>query len=98
MPTVIVSGALANKPFNGGNAWTRLSWVCGFKKLGFKVLFVEQLGRDNCVDVAGNPASFENSANLAYFREVMEQFGLSNSSALVFENGEKVHGLSLDEL
>ena len=29
MPTAIVSGALANKPFNGGEAWVRLSWVLG---------------------------------------------------------------------
>ena len=26
MAAVIVSGALANKPFNGGEAWVRLSW------------------------------------------------------------------------
>ncbi len=27
MKLVVVSGALANKPFNGGNAWSRLSWI-----------------------------------------------------------------------
>ena len=27
MAVVIVAGALANKPGNGGEAWVRLSWV-----------------------------------------------------------------------
>jgi len=30
-----------NKPHNGGNAWTRLSWVRGFERLGYAALFVE---------------------------------------------------------
>lgn len=45
MPTAIVSGALASKPFNGGNAWTRLSFVLGLRRLGYDVLFVEQIDR-----------------------------------------------------
>ena len=43
MPRAIVSGALANKPANGGNAWTRLSYVLGLARLGFDVVFVEQI-------------------------------------------------------
>src|SRR5438034_1765749 len=43
MATAIVSGALANKPWNGGNAWTRLSFVLGLRRLGFEVIFIEQL-------------------------------------------------------
>ena len=39
----IVSGALANKPWNGGNAWTRLSFILGLRRLGFEVVFIEQL-------------------------------------------------------
>ena len=42
MATVVVSGALANKPCNGGEAWVRLSWLLGFRKLGFDVHFVEE--------------------------------------------------------
>jgi len=36
MATAIFSGALANKPLNGGNAWSRLSWLLGFKRLDSK--------------------------------------------------------------
>jgi hypothetical protein len=42
-PGAIVSGALANKPGNGGNAWTRLSFVLGLRRLGFSVFFIEQI-------------------------------------------------------
>jgi hypothetical protein len=41
--TCIVSGALANKPHNGGEAWVRLSWARGMQRLGWDVIFVEQL-------------------------------------------------------
>jgi hypothetical protein len=43
--TAIVSGALANKPWNGGNTWTRLSFVLGLRRLGFEVIFIEQLSK-----------------------------------------------------
>ena len=72
-PLVIVSGALANKPGNGGNAWTRMSWVRGFQRLGCEVLFVEQLP-----SVPSVP-----SVALDFFRATMEQFGLTQYSALL---------------
>ena len=34
MSVVIVAGALANKPRNGGGAWERFSWATGLKRLG----------------------------------------------------------------
>src|SRR6185295_2950762 len=97
-PRAIVSGALANKPFNGGNAWTRLSWVCGLKNLGFDVCFLEQIGRKDVVDAAGEACVFEGSVNLAYFRSIMSEFGLSHSSALILDGGEETDGLSPAEL
>jgi len=98
MPTAIVSGALANKPLNGGNAWTRLGWVIGLRKVGYEVYFVEQIGRENCIDGDGAKASFGNSVNLEYFRTVMERFGLADRCALVCEGGEEVFGMPLSEL
>jgi len=96
--TIIVSGAIANKHLNGGAAWTRLNWLLGFKKLGFRVCFVEQIQRQNCVDSVGAVTSFENSANLAYFKQIIQQFDLSGLAALVYENGEQVFGPTYDEL
>src|SRR4051812_22568095 len=63
MTTVLVSGVLAGKAGNGGNAWTRLSFVSGFRRLGLDVVFVEQL--------AEPPIEAQ-----AYFRAVCAEFGL----------------------
>src|SRR5918997_5430432 len=95
--TVVVSSVIANKPLNGGNAWAVLGWVLGLKKLGFRVCFVEQIGREGCVDATGAPTTFERSVNLAYFDRVTEEFGLAGSAALVYEHGEQVHGLTYAE-
>jgi hypothetical protein len=97
MGIAIVSGALANKPWNGGNAWTRLSWVSGLRRLGFEPVFVEQIGQSSCLDENGVACAFQDSANLAYFRSTMEQVGLAGRSALVCDDG-KIWGLSLDRL
>jgi hypothetical protein len=98
MTTAIVSGAIANKYLNGGGAWTRLSWVLGLKKLGFRVYFIEQIGRESCVDASGAVTPFERCVNADYFKRVCEQFGLWGAAALVYENGERTHGLSYAEL
>jgi hypothetical protein len=87
MAVVIVSGALANKLYNGGATWTRLSWALGLKALGFEVAFVEQIRRDCCVDASGGPCTFEESANRAYFRDVTDQFGLSGLATLICDDG-----------
>jgi hypothetical protein len=98
MTTIVVSGAIANKYRNGGAAWTRLSWILGFKKLGFEVYFVEQIGRRTCVDAAGAVTTFEDCVNLAYFKRIAEQFGLTGAAVLIYENGEQVHGTTYAEL
>src|SRR3972149_11668374 len=98
MTTVVVSGAIANRDRKGGEAWHRLSWVLGLRKLGFTVYFVEQISRENCVDPAGTVIAFENCVNLAYFQRITGQFGLLGSAALIYENGEQIHGLSYAEL
>ena len=94
MATSVVGGALANKPNNGGEAWVRLSWVRGLQRLGFRVVFVEQIGPDACVDESGAVVPFEQSLNLAYFRRVTEQFGLADSAALIYGAGDQTYGLA----
>ena len=97
MSVVIVSGALANKLSNGGATWTRLSWALGLKALGFEVAFVEQIRRGHCVDALGRPSNFEESANLKYFRQVTEQFGLDDLATLTCDDGA-AHGLTPSDL
>lgn len=42
MASIVVAGALAAKPGNGGEAWVRLSWVLGLRRLGFDVWLLEE--------------------------------------------------------
>jgi hypothetical protein len=96
--TAIVSGALANKPRNGGEAWVRLSWVLGLQRLGFDTYFVEQIGNGDCVDEDGGAAEFEASVNRSYFESVVGEFGLSARAGLLWEGGREVAGLGLEEI
>jgi hypothetical protein len=98
LTTVLISGALANKPSNGGNAWVVLSWALGLRRLGFHVYLLEQIRQSSCVDSSGDSTDFATSANLAYFRQVTERFGLNDSAALILEDGEQITGLSSAEL
>lgn len=98
MPTAIVSGALANKPFNSGEAWVRLSWVLGLRRLGFDVCFVEELASADCVGEAGASAEFAASANRAHFDAVVGEFGLGAHAGLLCDGGRESSGLGLAEI
>jgi len=82
-PTVVVAGALANKPGNGGEAWVRLSWIRGLERLGCRVVFVEEIDEAVCTDAQRRPAPFATSANRAWFGEVTGRFGLTGRAGLV---------------
>jgi hypothetical protein len=83
METIAVAGAIANKAFQGGATWTRLSWILGLKQLGLSVLFLEQIDPAACVDQQGRRAPFHTSANLAYFKSVVQDFGLVDQAILI---------------
>jgi hypothetical protein len=98
MDTVVVSGAIANKHKNGGEAWVRLSWILGLRRLGFDVWFVEQMDAASAVDAAGRPTAFAESENRRYFEQVVERFGLGGRASLLFEGGREASGVPLEEL
>jgi hypothetical protein len=98
MDTLVVSGAIANKHLNGGEAWVRLSWILGLRRLGFGVWFVEEIGEATCVDAAGAPAPFAQSENRRYFDQVVERFGLEGRASLLYEGGREASGVPLEEL
>src|SRR6516162_1272729 len=93
----IVSGALANKCQNGGNAWSRLNWILGLRKLGCDVLFVEQIDRRQCLLGTGLAPTVLDSDNWRFFQQVCSGFGLSGRAALVID-GEEILGMERDEL
>jgi hypothetical protein len=85
MSVVIVAGALANKPHNGGGAWERLGWVTGLRRLGCDVYFVEQIASAD-------------SLKREWFRSVTEWFGLADRAALVDVRGEECVGVRWSRL
>jgi hypothetical protein len=94
----IVSGALANKPLSGGEAWVRLSWILGLRRLGFDTYFVEQISAASCRDANGNPSEFRESANRRHFEWVVTEFGLEGRAGLLCDEGAEAAGLDLTEL
>jgi hypothetical protein len=79
MPITVLAGALANKPNSGGEAWVRLSWVLGLRRLGWDAWFVERLPG---ADPEGR----------RYFEAVVEEFGLGERATLLGEGGEALFG------
>jgi hypothetical protein len=97
MSSIIISGAIANKPFSGGEAWVRLSWALGIRKLGLPIMFVEQIARPNQYDTSAESAqTFE--AQVQYFGRVMKQFRLEHCASLIDGEGKPIWGLSAPEL
>jgi len=85
MTIAVVAGALANKPHSGGEAWVRLAWVLGLRRLGWDVWFVERLG-------AVEPDA------LRFFEEVTASFGLEGRGSLLGPGGEAFAGPGEAEL
>jgi hypothetical protein len=96
-PLVVVAGAMANKPNNGGEAWVRMSWVRGLARLGCQVAFVEEIAPETCVDRTGGTSPVSPSVNRRWFDEVMNQFELTGASALCCD-GRVVSGMGQADL
>jgi hypothetical protein len=98
MTLVLVSGAIANKPGNAGEAWHRLHWVLGLRRLGFTVFFVEQITSENCRDASATVVALEESVNLAYLKACAKAFGLADSIVLIQDAGRQIHGMPFRQL
>lgn len=96
--TVVVAGALAQTAGLGGLTWVFLQYVLGFRRLGFDVLFLDRLDDDMCVDAGGRPCPVDQSANLSYFLEIMDRFGLAGHFSLFVAGGTRTVGLSRAEV
>lgn len=83
--TIVVAGALANKATSGGEAWVRLSWVLGLRRLGVDVVFVEQLA-----------PSMGDELSCEYFASVVGAFGLAGRAALIHDS--RIDGATWDDV
>ncbi len=93
MRRIVVAGALANRPGNSGGAWVRSHWARGLARLGFDVLFLEQM--DPAAFAAGPEAwSHDPVRALRWFRACTRRWGLRDRSALLVRGGGSVAGLA----
>ena len=72
MASIVVAGALAAKPGNGGEAWVRMTWVRGLRRLGHDVQFVEYAP-------GASPRARQ------WFDEVTTGFGIGDGSELILD-------------
>ena len=92
--TALISGALARVPGNGGLAWFHLQLLLGLRRLGWRVLFLDRIEPDECVDAAGRTTAVEDSVNAGWISSVMRRFGLAENWSL--ETGARVLGAPRD--
>jgi hypothetical protein len=86
VPVAVLAGAIANKPGNGGEAWVRLSWLLGLRRLGWDVFFVERLvGPVDPIAVT-------------HLETTMAAHGLGDCWALLDRGGASLAGLRRDDL
>jgi hypothetical protein len=96
--TITLAGAIAQKPRRGGHTWVFLQYLLGFRKLGWDVLFLDQLDEGACIDSSGQPCTAEESLNVKYFLDVMRTAGLHDSFSLQSSEGNVYLGLSRNEV
>lgn len=83
--TIVVAGALAQKPRHGGHAWVLLQYLLGFRRLGWDVLFLDRLP-PHAEDVP--PA----------FLRIMRDFGLEDHFALFRDDSSETLLLSRNQV
>ena len=96
-PNILVSGMIAGDPGQGGAAWAVLQYVLGFKRLGYKVHFVEPLTLQKSAAV-DSQQNWTTNPSANYFRRVVTDFDLVNDAALLLQGTHQTVGLDYDEL
>jgi hypothetical protein len=93
--TIIFSGMMAATPGQGGATWAVLNYLLGFKRLGHEVFFVEPAPAQ-LLQPAG--ATLKLCENAAYFRQVVAEFGLAQTSALLAAGTRETVGCEYRQL
>lgn len=90
--SVVIAGAVAQRPGYGGHTWVFLQYLLGFRRLGFDVFLVDRL----TVDMCGRPP--EQSAQVRYLADVLAHVGLDEDYAVLLDDGTSTVGRSRDEV
>jgi hypothetical protein len=92
--SLLIAGSLAQRPHIGGHTWVFLQYLLGFRRLGWRVLFLDWLDPEMCIDETGRVCPLSRSVNLRYFLEVMRQFDLEGDFSLIDRGSGQTIGLS----
>jgi hypothetical protein len=82
--TVVVAGAVAQRPGRGGHTWVFLQYLLGFKDLGWDVVFLDRVEADD-------------ARGIRYLEQVMSRAGVDDYAVLC-EDGTKSVGLSREDV
>jgi hypothetical protein len=96
--SLVIAGALAQKPKIAGHTWVLLQYLLGFRRLGWKTLFIDYLEPSLCVDEAARNRAPEGSVNLRYVLDVVRCFGLEDDYVLTCPGGESLIGMPRSRL
>jgi hypothetical protein len=86
--TIVVGGALVAQPDSGGHAWVFLRYLLGFRRLGWRVLFLDMV----------HEAQGDAAAQAEYLTSVMRAFELESRFALLRAGSLETVGMSRSEL
>jgi glycosyltransferase involved in cell wall biosynthesis len=96
MATVAISGSIAQRPGRAGHAWVFLSYLLGFRGLGFEVLFLDRLDA-GMVDADEWAAGARSSRGARWLVETMRAAGLEDAYCLLLGDGLETVGVSRGE-
>jgi hypothetical protein len=96
--SLVIAGALAQKPRIAGHTWVLLQYLLGFRRLGWGTLFVDYLEPSLCVDGAGRSCDLDSSDNLRYVLDVVRTFGLEQDYSLTDPEGKSLIGMPRSRL
>jgi hypothetical protein len=93
--SVLVCGTVAADVGQGGVSWSVLQYVLGLRRLGHDVCVVEPIAGSK-IEPVGAPLAGSTAA--AYFRKVVEEFGIADKVALLLAKSHETVGASFAEL
>jgi hypothetical protein len=93
MATIALAGSIAQRPGRAGHAWVFLSYLLGFRDLGFDVLLVDRLDAEMLGD-AERAAGARASTGTRWLVETMHDAGLDRCYCLLLDEGAETVGLS----
>lgn len=86
MASVVLAGAVAQRPGRGGHAWVFLSYLLGLRRLGHEVHFLDRLTPETIGEPGADPAR---SPQAAWLERTMREFGLGADFTLIVDEDSR---------